>query len=94
MPRSRLSTSLWLLATLVSAIPLQAESPIGRPDLPKAVDHVLPTHCYGCHGPKKQKAKIRFDTLASDFIRNRRAAETWHDALDAVGPDSIIEAPL
>ncbi len=84
MPLSRLLTSLSFLATLVFAIPSQAESPIERPDLPKAVDHVLRTHCYGCHGPEKQKAKIRFDTLASDFVRDRRAAETWHDALDAV----------
>ena len=41
---------------------------------------ILEARCIKCHGPKKQKGEIRLDTLATDFIKNRAAAETWHDA--------------
>lgn len=45
---------------------------------------VLEKHCYSCHGADKQKSDIRFDTLSTDLIQDRAAAETWHDALDVI----------
>ena len=39
---------------------------------------MLEKYCYECHGPEKQKAKIRFDTLSTELEN----AETWHDTLD------------
>jgi len=42
---------------------------------------VLETFCVDCHGPKRQKAKLRLDTLPNDF-RNTAVVETWHDVLD------------
>ena len=41
-------------------------------------------HCYGCHGPDKKKSDVRLDTLSTDLVVDRAAAETWHDALHAL----------
>ena len=40
----------------------------------------LEKHCIQCHGPEKQKGDVRFDSLSFDFLKDRTAAETWHDA--------------
>ncbi|MDG2213874.1 MAG: DUF1592 domain-containing protein [Verrucomicrobiota bacterium] len=47
----------------------------------KDVLPVLQKHCYGCHGEKKQKGKLRLDTLDLNFDRGP-SAERWHDALN------------
>ena len=44
---------------------------------------VLEKHCFNCHGPEKQKGKVRLDTLNPDLV-NSTSAETWHDALDNI----------
>lgn len=49
--------------------------------LPAEVAAVLKSRCQRCHGPKEQYAEIRFDTLSTDFVKDRAAAETWHEAL-------------
>lgn len=60
-------------------------SPLLRAEImPPEVRAVLEEHCYTCHGPEKQKSKIRFDTLSTDLLKDRAAAETWHDALDVI----------
>lgn len=41
----------------------------------------LKTHCYDCHGPKKQKGDYRFDTLATDLTKIE-TLETWQNILD------------
>jgi hypothetical protein len=46
-------------------------------------EHVFPilkSRCIKCHGADKQKGDIRLDNLSTDFIKDRPAAETWHDA--------------
>ncbi len=50
----------------------------------EAARAALEANCFRCHGAEKQKGKVRFDTLSTDFINDRRAAETWQDALDAI----------
>ena len=58
---------------------------------------ILDAHCIKCHGPEKQKGKSRFDTLSTDFLKDRAAAETWHDASDQVKLGEMPpeeEAPL
>ncbi|MEC7777557.1 MAG: c-type cytochrome domain-containing protein, partial [Planctomycetota bacterium] len=55
----------------------------------KDVLPVLREHCFGCHGPEKQKGKLRLDTLSLDFDRGQ-AAERWHDALNKL---SLGEMP-
>ena len=47
----------------------------------KDVLPVLQKHCFGCHGPKKQKGKIRLDQLDPDLVKGK-STETWHDALN------------
>jgi len=52
------------------------------------LDHGLITpfiekHCVKCHGPKKQKAKIRLDELSLD-ISNNSQAQLWQDVLDTL----------
>lgn len=42
---------------------------------------VLQRLCVGCHGPRKQAAKLRLDTLSPDIVKGT-GAETWHDVLN------------
>ena len=54
---------------------------IGRDVFREDVQPVLQTHCFKCHGQKKQKGVLRLDQLDPDMV-NGNAAETWHDALN------------
>jgi hypothetical protein len=40
-------------------------------------------NCARCHGPEKQKGKLRLDTLALE-INNNSTAQRWQDVLDAL----------
>jgi hypothetical protein len=60
----------------------------GGEDFTKDIRPVLEKHCYGCHGPEKQKGKLRLDNLDLDFDRGQ-SAETWHDVLDQVAKDEM-----
>ena len=40
-------------------------------------------HCVKCHGPEKQKGKLRLDTLGHDFS-DPHAAAKWGEVVDAV----------
>ena len=62
-------------SSLLGAAPIDFESQV-RP--------VLAEHCFKCHGEKKQKGKLRLDTLAADLLSDRAAAERWHDVRDAL----------
>ncbi len=52
-------------------------------DFEKEIEPVLERVCGECHGPEKQKADLRFDTLSPDFLKGGDA-DTWHDALDQI----------
>ena len=41
----------------------------------------LQKHCYSCHGPKKQKNDLRFDTLKTDLSKIENL-EIWQEILD------------
>ncbi len=45
---------------------------------------ILEEHCFKCHDEKKQKGKLRLDTLSPELLKDRIAAETWHDVRDAL----------
>jgi len=62
---------IWLLA-----FSLHADEAFKENVLP-----VLQKYCFGCHGPKKQKGKIRLDQLDPDLVKGK-STETWHDALN------------
>ena len=53
----------------------------GENDFEESVKPVLAKRCFRCHGPEKQKGKLRLDQLDPDMVKGN-AAETWHDALN------------
>ena len=56
---------------------------------PEEVNRFLGTYCVSCHGPEKQKGKLRLDTLSQDLVRGP-SADDWHEVLDAL---SLEEMP-
>lgn len=48
------------------------------------VKPILEHRCFKCHGEKKQKGDLRLDTLPSNLLKDRVAAETWHDVRDVL----------
>ena len=48
-------------------------------ELPAKIRTVLSQRCFECHGPEKQKGKLRLDTLSADLVNDRAAAEVWQD---------------
>ncbi|MEO0446070.1 MAG: DUF1587 domain-containing protein, partial [Verrucomicrobiota bacterium] len=53
-------------------------------DFEAEVQPILEAYCVKCHGPDRQKGRVRFDTLSTDFLQDSAAAETWHDASDQI----------
>lgn len=45
---------------------------------------ILQKRCVGCHGPERQEARFRLDTLSVDLINDRAAAEHWHEVLNVL----------
>ena len=58
------------------------------PALPK-LQPFLEKHCYSCHGPKKQKNDLRFDTLGHD-LSEVETLRVWQDILDQL---NLAEMP-
>ncbi|MFT4692741.1 MAG: hypothetical protein ACI9OD_004980 [Limisphaerales bacterium] len=54
------------------------------PPMPEPVRAVFEARCFKCHGPEKQKGKLRLDSLSADLINDRAAAETWRDVRAAI----------
>lgn len=52
-------------------------------DFKKSVKPLLDKYCVSCHGPEKQKAKLRMDTLNPDMVKGHDA-EMWQEALDLI----------
>ena len=48
------------------------------------IQPILQKHCYTCHGAKKQKGKLRLDTISTDLINDRKAARHWQDVRSAI----------
>lgn len=72
------------ILTLPFTILCSAGACSGAIDFPSQVLPILEEHCFKCHGEKKQKGKLRLDTLSPDLLKSRIAAETWHDVRDAL----------
>ncbi|WP_145048684.1 DUF1592 domain-containing protein [Lignipirellula cremea] len=72
-----------LLAGMILASQASAET-LATPDFEREVLPVLRTHCFRCHGPDKQEADIRLDTLSTDLVNDRAAAEYWNEVLHAL----------
>ncbi|MGB0328247.1 MAG: DUF1592 domain-containing protein [Akkermansiaceae bacterium] len=66
-------------------------------DFQKDIKPILERYCFKCHGEKKQKGDLRLDELSTDIIKDRVAAEIWHDVRDALNLGEMPpekEAPL
>jgi len=66
---------LGLLATTGSAVGLSENL------YHETVQPFLETYCIQCHGPEKQKADRRYDTLGNDFL-DRDSIGLWQDIVD------------
>lgn len=51
------------------------------PTYDKVVRPFLSSHCFKCHGPKRQKGKLRFDTLPAE-LSNEATLKTWQRIID------------
>lgn len=49
----------------------------------KQIRPFLQKYCVGCHGPDKQKAELRLDTLDPDLIHGSDA-DMWQEVLDSI----------
>ena len=74
---------IFALSCLCAMQPAARSAPIGEEDvrgvkldpvqLKVGATKVLKTYCVSCHGPEKQKGKIRFDVLESIDAVDRQA---------------------
>jgi hypothetical protein len=55
----------------------------------KAIRPFLNKYCVSCHGPEKQKAKLRLDTIDSDMVRGSHT-DMWQEVLDRI---NVSEMP-
>ena len=82
------STTLRIAASilLISSCALAADPKTGgdAPEFKRDVLPLLKSHCVRCHGPKKQESRIRLDTLSTDLVQDRAAAEYWHEVLNVL----------
>ena len=58
-------------------------------DFEKEIRPFLTKYCVSCHGPEKQKAKLRLDTLDADLI-NGGEVDMWQEVLDLI---NVSEMP-
>lgn len=61
----------------------QAEEKL-RADFGNDIRPLLNQFCIRCHGPEEQNGRMRFDTLSTDLIKDRAAAEDWHETLNVL----------
>ena len=69
-----------VLTLLVSANPLIAS----KLNYIAEIQPIFQKYCYDCHGPNKQKGKLRLDTISTDLINDHKAAIHWHDVRSAI----------
>ncbi len=75
------SSIKWLILCLLLAN--GAPENVAAIDFEKEIEPILQRVCVDCHGPEKQKADIRFDTISPDFLKGG-SVDTWHDALNQI----------
>lgn len=72
-----------LISLLTNAAPSGAEDAV-RVDFEKSIRPILQKFCVRCHGPEEQNGRMRFDTLSTNLIKDRAAAEDWHETLNVL----------
>ncbi len=79
----RYALAVALLTVLISVSARGAEN-AARDDFEKNIRPILQKFCVRCHGPEEQNGRMRFDTLSTDLIKDRAAAEDWHETLNVL----------
>jgi hypothetical protein len=74
------ATTAFLLGAILSMRGICAEDSAG---FSKVVQPFLKAYCTSCHGPEKQKGKLRLDTLKADFS-DPLVAEKWKEVVNSV----------
>ena len=69
------------LLLLLLPLPLEAGQDVSLPE--ETIKPVIQNHCIHCHGPEKQKGKMRLDTLSLSITDNE-TAESWQQVLNAL----------
>ncbi len=82
MRTSLFATILSCLFLAGSATAIQADAPQSdaSKEFETKIRPMLAQYCYKCHGPEKQAADLRMDTLNEDFSTGE--TEHWHDVLN------------
>ena len=62
-------------------VALDAREVVSLPE--KTIKHCLAKNCSRCHGPEKQKGKLRLDEMSLEFSNDSIAAH-WQDVLDTL----------
>ena len=57
------------------------------------IEPVLKAVCFGCHGPDKQKAKFRVDTLNPDLLTGRMSVGGWRSLTSLVMARCLQRTP-
>src|SRR5205085_877544 len=70
LPTVCLCAGWWLLVGARAAAP--AAEPSAGDFFEKSVRPLLAAHCLGCHGPDKQRARLRLDSRAAVLAGGRR----------------------
>ena len=55
---------------------------------PEVVSGFIEKNCIACHGPEKQKGKLRLDEMSLELSDDSIAAH-WHDVLDNLNPGDM-----
>ncbi len=78
---------LWVAGALVSLVGTAQEDSAkvatseSMSQARKELEPFLKEYCIRCHGPKRQKGQVRFDTVTWE-ITNNDTAQRWQDVLD------------
>ena len=72
------------LFTLLILFQLAAPLLASKANYITEIQPILQKRCYACHGPEKQKGKLRLDTISTDLINDRKAARHWQDVRSAI----------
>lgn len=78
-----MGASRWCLLACLLGLPV-AECPSQASERGQSVAAILERHCVACHGPAMQSANVRLDSLSTDLVRDRKAAETLRDVRNAL----------
>ena len=83
--RLLVSATVCIAATSLRA----AEPPFRLGDHARVVLPFVTKYCVECHGPKKQEAGVRVDTLKAEFTPGSYDADTWIEVMNQISQNGM-----